>query len=65
MADSLEQTTTADKGVRLSGGFMISGLATGHALFHWVIQSFVVLLPEVQIAFQLIALGVGAILTVR
>ena len=65
MADNLELTSTAGKEVRLSGGFMISGLATGHALFHWVIQSFVVLLPEVQIAFQLSAVGVGAILTVR
>ena len=40
-------------------------LAVGHAVFHWGLQSFLVLLPEIQAAFQLSGVGVGAILTVR
>ncbi len=54
-----------DRDVRLRGGFIVSGLASGHAPFHWFLQSFVVVLPEIQSAFQLSAVGVGAILTVR
>ena len=44
---------------------MITGLAIGHSVFHWVMQSFVVVLPEVQAAFQLSAVGAGGILTSR
>ena len=44
---------------------MVPGLAGGHAVFHWGLQSFIVLLPEIQAAFQLSGVGVGAILTVR
>ena len=51
--------------VRQKGGFIISGLAAGHIVFHWIIQSFIVVLPEIQSAFQLNAVGVGGILTVR
>lgn len=51
--------------VRQRGWFMISGLATGHAVFHWLIQSFAVVLPEVQAAFGLNGIGVGAVITVR
>ena len=61
----LEITPAAKKEIRLRGSFLISGLATGHALFHWVIQSFVVLLPEIQTAFGLSAVGVGALVTTR
>ena len=48
-----------------SGRIIIPGLASGHAVFHWGLQSFLVLLPEIQAAFQLSGVGVGAILTVR
>ncbi len=34
-------------------------------MFHWFLQSFIVILPEVQAAFHLSGVGVGAILTVR
>ena len=51
--------------VRQRGGFIVSGLAAGHIVFHWIIQSFIVVLPEIQSAFQLNAVGVGGILTVR
>ncbi len=53
------------KDTRLSAGFMISGMAGGHPPFHWFLQSFIVVLPEIQAAFQLSGLGVGAILAVR
>lgn len=41
------------------------GLASGHVMFHWVIQSFIVVLPEIQAAFALSAVGVGGLLTAR
>ena len=58
-------TTSQERDIRMTGRFMITGLASGHAVFHWVIQSFVVLLPEIQAAFQLSAVGVGGLLTSR
>ena len=48
-----------------TGRIIIPGLASGHAVFHWGLQSFLVLLPDIQAAFQLSGVGVGAILTVR
>ena len=51
--------------VRQRGWYMISGLAVGHSVFHWLIQSFAVVLPEVQRAFGLNGIGVGAVITVR
>jgi MFS family permease len=51
--------------LRRKGWFMISGLASGHALYHWFLQSFVVALPEIQAAFGLNSVGVGGVLTVR
>ncbi|MCI0869033.1 MAG: MFS transporter [Chloroflexi bacterium] len=51
--------------IRRKGWFRISGLAMGHTLFHWFIQSFVVALPEIQAAFGLTGVGVGGVLTVR
>lgn len=53
------------KDIRRTGLFMITGLATGHVVFHWVVQSFVVVLPEIQSAFELSAVGVGGILASR
>ncbi len=50
---------------RGSGPFLLFSLAGGHSLFHWFLQSFIVILPEVQAAFHLSGVGVGAILTVR
>lgn len=45
--------------------FITSALAVGHTVFHWIIQSFIVVLPEIQSTFQLSAVGVGGILTIR
>lgn len=57
--------TAERRDFRMTGRFMMTGLATGHAVFHWVMQSFVVVLPEIQAAFGLSAVGVGGILTSR
>ena len=48
-----------------SSRIIIPGLATGHAMFHWIVQSFVVVLPEIQSAFNINAVGVGGILSIR
>lgn len=53
------------KNIRFTSQFIISGLATGHTVFHWIIQSFVVLLPEIQSTFHLSGVGVGGILSIR
>ena len=58
-------TPTATHEPERTGKFIVPGLAGGHAVFHWGLQSFLVLLPEIQAAFQLSGVGVGAILTVR
>ena len=50
---------------RLTARVMVSALATGHVAFHWIIQSFVVVLPEIQHTFGLNAVGAGGILTMR
>ena len=52
-------------GLRTTGAFIMSGLTGGHSVFHWFQQSFVVMLPEVQAAFSLSEIGVGAIIATR
>ena len=44
---------------------MLSGLAVGHATFHWIIQSFAVALPEIQVAFGLNSVGAAGIMSAR
>ncbi|MXY76001.1 MAG: MFS transporter [Acidimicrobiia bacterium] len=52
--------------VRASPGWlMIPGLVVGHSVFHWIAQSFVVVLPEIQQAFNLSSVAVGGILSAR
>ncbi len=59
-------TTTSDEPrLALGGRTIIPGLAVGHAAFHWVVQSFVVALPEIQQTFGLSGVGVGGILAAR
>tara|TARA_Y100001960_G_scaffold188001_1_gene197161 strand:+ start:555 stop:1865 length:1311 start_codon:yes stop_codon:yes gene_type:complete len=52
-------------GIRGSGNFIITGLTSGHGVFHWFVQSFFILLPEVQETFNLNKVQVGSITTVR
>ena len=47
------------------GLVLIPALVAGHAVFHWIVQSFVVVLPEIQQAFNLSTVAVGGILTAR
>ena len=49
----------------LDGRTIMPGLAVGHVVFHWVVQSFIVALPEIQAAFGLSAVGVGGLLSAR
>ena len=63
--DAMNPESGQPRDIRQRGWFMISGLAIGHSVFHWLIQSFAVVLPEVQRAFGLNAVGVGAVITVR
>ena len=51
--------------IRLTARVMVTALAVGHVAFHWIIQSFVVVLPEIQRTFGLNGVGVGGILTMR
>ena len=44
---------------------IVPGVAVGHSVFHWTLQSFVVALPEIQQAFGLSSVGVGGILSAR
>ena len=44
---------------------MLSGMAAGHATFHWIIQSFAVALPEIQVAFGLNSVGAAGIMSAR
>ena len=60
-----DTTYSKSRDLRLSNGFIISGLAAGHTVFHWIIQSFIVVLPEIQSTFNLSGVGVGGILSIR
>ena len=65
MAETTEVTPQRKRDIRDSNGFILTALAGGHTLFHWMIQGFVVLLPEIQATFHLSAVGVGALVTTR
>lgn len=62
---SQETNSSGSTDVRRRGWFMISGLAAGHTLYHWIVQSFVVVLPEIQATFALSGVGTGGVLSVR
>ena len=63
---SSDRTESSEDQAPASGGrIIVPGLAVGHTVFHWIVQSFVVALPEIQQAFGLSSVGVGGILSVR
>ena len=62
---SSETTSTGRQWSIPGARFMLSGLAVGHATFHWIMQSFAVALPEIQVAFGLNSLGAAGILSAR
>ena len=51
--------------LRGTGTFILAGLASGHAVFHFLTQSFMVMLPYVQDTFALAGWQVGAITSTR
>lgn len=53
------QDTSSKRTLALGGYAIIPGLTIGHVAFHWVVQSFVVALPEIQQTFLLSGVGVG------
>ena len=63
--EKTEPPTEHRHDVRQRGGFIISGLTSGHGVFHWFTQSFIAMLPEVQAAFGLGGVGVGGITAMR
>ena len=65
MAETTGVTPQRKRDIRDSNGFILSALAGGHTLFHWMIQGFVVLLPAIQATFHLSGVGVGALITTR
>ncbi len=58
-------TPSEIKDVRLTARVMVTALAVGHVGFHWILQSFVVVVPEIQQTFGLNGVGVGGIQAVR
>ena len=52
-------------GIRRTAPFILGGITSGHGVFHWFTQSFLVMLPEVRDAFLLTELQVGGITSVR
>ena len=65
MQDAQSSTPVDRSHLPLGGRTIMPGLASGHVVFHWVIQSFIVVLPEIQAAFGLSAVGVGGLLSAR
>ena len=60
-----EITPSEKQNVRFTARVMVTALAVGHVGFHWILQSFVVLVPEIQQTFGLNGVGVGGIQAVR
>ncbi len=60
-----ETSSGETKDLRLTARVMVTALATGHVAFHWILQSFVVVLPEIQRTFGINAVGAGGILSMR
>ena len=42
------QVNEEHRGFRRGAAFIIGGLTSGHGVFHWLTQSFIVVLPEVR-----------------
>ena len=62
---AFETATEGTKDLRLTARVMVTALAVGHVAFHWILQSFVVLVPEIQQTFGLNGVGVGGIQAVK
>lgn len=65
MQEVQAETQATRSHLPLGGRTIMPGLASGHVVFHWIVQSFIVVLPEIQAAFSLSAVGVGGLLSAR
>ena len=63
--DDVEDNNPHHGDIRGAGNFIIAGLTSGNGVFHWFLQSFIVFLPEIELAFGLAKVGVGLLSTVR
>jgi len=63
--EASDTNTKEAQDLRLTARVMVTGLAVGHVGFHWILQSFVVVVPEIQQTFGLNGVGVGGIQAVR
>ena len=61
----MAQESVAANPESTSRRIMIPGLASGHATFHWILQSFAVALPEIQMGFGLNSVGAAGIMSAR
>ena len=62
----VQPTETHERhGVRRTGPFILGGLTGGHAVFHWINQSLLLMLPEIRDTFVLSDLRVGALSATR
>ena len=59
------QTEAEHQGIRRGAAFILGGLTSGHGVFHWFTQSFIVMLPEVRETFALTGVQVGGINAAR
>jgi sugar phosphate permease len=60
-----QEHAAADNVSGTSRRLMMPGLASGHATFHWIVQSFAVALPEIQMAFGLNTVGAAGVMSAR
>ncbi len=59
-------STEGQEGFRKGATFIVGGLTSGHGVFHWIAQSFIVVLPEVRdVLLGGSNLAVGSIQTTR
>ena len=65
MESSKQSLAPSRPSLTLGGRTVLPGLSAGHVVYHWIVQSFVVLLPEIQATFGLSAVGVGGLLSAR
>lgn len=59
------ETVAEHQGIRRGAGFIMGGLTSGHGVFHWFTQSFLLMLPEVRETFALTGVQVGGISSAR
>ena len=54
-----------DSGIRGNKNFILSGLTSGHGIFHWFSQSFFIMLPAVKATFGITDVQVAGITGTR